>query len=286
MVERIHNYWLAFIGKPNNIMNAAKNILVFTILSHSLMNHLNAQAAKGDEYFNLAEEFRKKLKPDSAVMYYDLAAADFQLQKNTERSITAYNNIGVILTRQDKYEKAKEYLDKALYRGLSTSGINSLEVARTYISLGVVYNAMAEYDQSLKHHFKALSIRILKSGEIDADVATSYGNIGNVYLNKKDFDSSVEMHLKAMNIREKLNGSKSVEVTQSYYHLGNAYREKQDYKTSIEYFQKALENKIAERGEKHKELARYYKSISEVYYLMKDNEQGDFYKARSQEMGS
>ncbi len=94
------------------------------------------------------------------------------------------------------------------------------------------------------------------------------------------------MHLKAMNIRGILYGKKSVEITQSYYHLGNAYRENRDYKTSIEYFQKALENKIAERGEKHKDLARYYKNISEVYYLMKNKEQGDFYKTKSEEMES
>ncbi len=133
----------------------------------------------------MAEEFRKNLKADSALIYYDLAAADFQLQKNIDKLMTAYNNIGIILTREDKYEKAKEYLDKSLSMGLSSTDTNSLTVARAYISLGVIYNALEEYDQSLKHHFKALSIRILKSGENDADVATSYGNTGNVYLHKK-----------------------------------------------------------------------------------------------------
>ena len=57
-----------------------------------------------------------------------------------------------------------------------------------------------------------------------------------------------------------------------------------DYKTSVEYFQKALDNKITQLGEKHKDLARYYKSISDVYYLMKNKEQGDLYKTRSEEI--
>ena len=275
----------SFYCPKKDSMNAAKNIILHAVLSIYLLNNLNAQSINNaQEDYRVAEEFRKNLKPDSAVIYYERAAAGFERTQNTDQLIATYNHLGIILTRQDKYQRAKEYLDKALSRGLSSTDTNSLAVARTYISLGVVYNALEQYEQSLKHHFKALFIRISRLGENDAEVATSYGNLGNVYLNKKEFDKSLEMHLKAMTIREKLYGEKSVEITQSYYHLGNVYREKMDYKTSVEYFQKALDNKITQLGEKHKDLARYYKSISDVYYLMKNKEQGDLYKTKSEKI--
>ena len=87
-----------------------------------------------------------------------------------------------------------------------------------------------------------------------------------------------------MKIREQLLGKESVEVIQSYIGLGNAYKEKKDYKTSIDYFEKALQNKIKQRGQGHKDLVRYYNNISEVYYLMDNKAQGDFYKAKSEEI--
>jgi len=87
-----------------------------------------------------------------------------------------------------------------------------------------------------------------------------------------------------MKIREKLFGETSVEVIQTYTNLGNAYREKGVYKTSLEYFEKALKNKIIQCGEGHKDLAKFYKNISDVYYLMKNKEQEDFYKTKSEEV--
>lgn len=236
----------------------------------------------GEEHVKQAEIFRKDAKPDSAVMHYEKAAAEFKASGNMEGFINACNQIGIILTRQDKYEKAKTFLDQALSAGLSLPDSNHLLIATTYISLGVVYNAEEKYTQSLEAHHKALSIRLLKLGENHADVATSYGNLGNVYLNSQDYDRSIEAHLKAMKIRQALFGETGVEVIQSFTNLGNAHREKGDFKVSLEYFEKGLKSKIIQRGEGHKDLAKFYKNISDVYYQTNDKEKGDLYKAKGE----
>lgn len=258
--------------------------IAYTLFLLGSINNVNGQSSSlADEYILQADDFKKNLKPDSAIIYYEKASVEFQKLGNIEKFINAYNQIGIILTRQDKYEKAKTYLEKALSTGLSSLDTNNLVIATTYISLGVVYNAEENYNQSLIYHNKALSIRLLKLGEYDAQVATSYGNIGNVYRNSGDFDKSIDAHLKAMKIREKLFGEASAEIIDSYVGLGNVYREKKDYTTSLKYFEKALKNKIVQRGEGHKDLAKFYKYISDVYYLMENKEQGDFYKTKSEE---
>ena len=238
--------------------------------------------ATAEEYVNQAEVARKSSQPDVAVDLYEKAAVAFKASGNTEGFVDACNQLGIILTRQDKYEKAKTYLDQALSTGLASLEPNHLLVATTYISLGVVYNAEEKYGPSLEAHHKALSIRLLKLGENDASVATSYGNIGNVHLNNKAYDKAIDAHLKAMKIRKSLFGETSAEITQSFTHLGRAYREKKDYATSLEYFEKALKNKTQEKGEGHKELASYYKNISDIHYLMNNKETGDLYKARAE----
>ena len=62
--------------------------------------------------------------------------------------MNAYNQMGVILTRQDKYEPAKKYPGNALELGNSLPDSNSLTLATTSISLGVV-NAAEKNRMSL-----------------------------------------------------------------------------------------------------------------------------------------
>ena len=257
----------------------------YILFLFATINICNAQTVShGDEFVRLAEEYKRNQNPDSAFINYEKATVEFQKTGDSEKLVNSLNQMGIILTRQDQYEKAKVYLDKALLHGQTALDSNNLLIATTYLSLGVVHAAEGNFDQSLICHHKALSMRLLKLGENHADVATSYGNIGNVYLRSKDFDKSIEAHLKAKKIREDLFGKTGAEVTQSYTHLGNAYREKGNYKASLEYFEKALQNKILQQGEGHKDLARFYKNISEVYYLMENKEQGDIFKAKSENL--
>ncbi|MGB4970988.1 MAG: tetratricopeptide repeat protein [Saprospiraceae bacterium] len=260
-------------------MITTKNIIahaLFLLISIYIVNGQNNPIA--DDYIRIADDFKKNSKPDSAIIYYEKASVEFQALGNIEKFISAYNQIGIILTRQDKYEQAKTYLEKGLSTGLSSLDTNNLVIAMTYISLGVIYNAEENYDLSLICHYKALAIRLLKLGAYDAEVATSYGNIGNVHRNNKEFDKSIEAHLKAMKIREKIFGLTSAEIIESYVGLGNTYREKTDYSTSLVYFESALKNKITQRREGHKDLVKFYKYISDVYYLMGNKLKGDEYK--------
>ncbi len=243
---------------------------------------VNAQNNAGEQYTVLAESFRKSAKSDSAIFYFELAAKEFKKSNNTEGLANSYNQAAVLLTRQDKYEKAKAYLFNALTMGLSLTDTNNLLVATTYISLGVVFGAEENYSQSLLYHNKALAIRLLKLGENHSDVATSYGNIGNIYHRSKDYDRAIEAHLKALQVREKLFGKTGTELIQSYTNLGNAYREKKAYSTSLEYFNKALQTRIA-NAQPAKEMSPSYKKIYEVYYLIGDTANGDLYKAKAGE---
>lgn len=258
-------------------------IITCTLFLFASISHVKSQDMVADEHIKQAEAFKKNGNSDSALVYYEKASAEYQQSGNTEGFVNACNQAGIILTRQDKYEKAKTYLNNALSKNKLFSDSNHLLIATTYLNLGVVFSAEENYGQSLLFHKKALDIRLLKLGIYHADVATSYGNIGNVYLRSKDYDKALENHLQAMKIREKVFGNTGVEVVQSYNNLGNVYKERKEYKTSLEYYEKALQNKIAQLGEKHKDLARYYKSISDIYFLMGNKEQAEFYKVKSNE---
>jgi tetratricopeptide (TPR) repeat protein len=233
-------------------MKMLKTTIACTLFLLVSTGGIKAQSGqRADEYMRLAEESNKNLKRDDAISYYEKASVEFHALGHTEQFINSFNQIGLILTRQDKYERAKTYLDKALSTGLSTLGPNHLVVATTYLALGVVYAAEDNFVQSLEAHNKALQIRLLKLGKYDAQVATSYGNIGNVYFRKREYDRAIENHLIAKQIREKVFGKNSVQMVDSYRGLGNAYREKKSYKKSLDFFEKALRNRTIQLGHSH-----------------------------------
>lgn len=269
----------------STMMTTLKNISTSALIVLATLYHASGQSnALAENYVQRAIDFKKNMKPDSAIVYYEKASVEFTKLGNIEKLIDTYNQIGIILTRQDQYEQAKTYLNKALSAGLSTLDTNNLEIATTYISLGVIYNAEENYEQSLIYHYKALNIRLIKLGANHADVATSYGNIGNVHRNNKDYDLSIDAHLKALSIREKVFGPTSAEIIESYVGLGNTYRESKAYDTALEYFEKALRNKIIQRGEGHKDLVKFYKYISDACYLKGDQFKGDEYKTKYKEI--
>lgn len=164
-------------------MTISKNKLAFSFfLLASALTATGQTVSPVDDYIRLADDFKKNSKPDSAIFYYEKASAVFQEQGDIEKLINSYNQLGVVLTRKDEYEKATSYLEKALEAGLSLSDSNNLLIATTYLNLGVIYNAQENYKQSLVYHHKALAIRTQKLGDYHSDVATSYGNIGNVFF--------------------------------------------------------------------------------------------------------
>ena len=147
-------------------MTAIKTIIVLAFFAILSINTANGQAdTVAEDLLKTADEFKNKSQPDNAIVYYEKSAIEFQKNGNTEKAINAYNQIGTLLNRQDKYDQAKSYLEKALAIGLSLDDKNSLAIATTYITLGVTYGAENQFEQSLIYHNKSLSIRLLKLGK-------------------------------------------------------------------------------------------------------------------------
>lgn len=262
-------------------MNGTKLILAGMFTWNALAAYTQDSSA-AENNSRLAATYQQKMQPDSAIYFYDKASQTYNGAGMVEKEMNMLNQAGILLTRQDKYPPAKVRLLRALdlARGLPDS--NNAILATTYISLGVVYNAIDSIERSLYYHFRALQIRQLIFGEQNAQTASSYGNIGNVYLHARNFDKAIEYHLLALKVREHLFGPAGAEVIQSYTNLGNVHREKKEYDAALDHFLKALQIKIAQPSAQPKELSRFYENISEVYYLMNNQEQGDFYKNKSE----
>jgi tetratricopeptide (TPR) repeat protein len=104
--------------------------IIFILLYWGTINNLSCQNnTPDDSYYFKAKDFKKSMMQDSALIYFKKASIEYEKSHKIEQFINSYNEIGIILTRQDKYEEAKTYLDKALSLGLASLDSNNLSVA-------------------------------------------------------------------------------------------------------------------------------------------------------------
>ena len=266
----------------NQMTSRVLLVIAFALLASA--SSANAQSdPRAEEHLRAADDHYRNSRQEEAIASYEQAAVEFQRLGNGAMAAHSFNQIGVILTRQDKYESAKAYLGKALAAGQASAGSDDLTLASTLLALGVVHSAEGNFDQSLEAHRKALDIRLARLGKFDSNVATSYGNIGNVHFRKKDYDRAIEAHGIALQIRARVFGEHGPEIVESYRGLGNAYREKKDYPRALEYFARALSNKIAQHGATHRDVGRLYLQISEVHSLAGNQTKAEEYRLKSEE---
>ena len=88
-------------------MKTIKIIIIFAFLAILSINAANGQDhAIAEGFKKTADDFKSKSDPDNAIVYYEKAAIEFSKNGNTEKAIGSYNQIGALLNRQDKYDKA------------------------------------------------------------------------------------------------------------------------------------------------------------------------------------
>ena len=93
---------------------------------------------------------------------------------NTKGQAQCYKNLGTTLQSLSQYDKAREYLEKAL--AIDTGIGNRDGEATSYGNLGTLFHSLSQYDKAREYQEKALAFRI-KIGDRDGE-ATSYGVYG------------------------------------------------------------------------------------------------------------
>jgi len=178
------------------------------------------------------------------------------------RRAIVYNQYGIDLRLNSKYDEALEYLYKALDINLKTLGENHLDTAGNYNNIGSVYYYKKNYDKALEYYNKSLKIDLKTLGENHPRTAADYNNIGSVY--HKNYDKALEHYKKALEINLKTLGDNHPNTAITYNNVGLAYKEK-NHKKALEYFYKALEIDLKTLGENHPDTATTYNNIGLLY---------------------
>jgi two-component system, NtrC family, sensor kinase len=142
--------------------------------------------------------FRKSDYPN-ALAYYFKAQALFDEIGTHDNAM--YGNIGSIYRSLGEYEKALEYLFKALKASEKKGSKGS--IAATTCNIGVVYTSQQNYTKALDYLFKALKLD--EEGGYKEFASTVCSNIGNIYKTLKDYPLALEYHQRSLQIAEEID---------------------------------------------------------------------------------
>jgi len=158
-----------------------------------------------------SEESPNTTLPNKPMSYYENAII------SDPDNFFAYDQIGVLLLKDFKYDAAIEYFTTALE--INPGFPNS------YNNMGIALMKKANYKKAIDNFFEALKYK--------PQNATAYNNLGITYMKMFNYNTAIESFLKAIDINP---GSAS-----AYFNMGFTYRKMQNYEQAIESFKKAIE---------------------------------------------
>lgn len=201
------------------------------------------------EYLDVATSFLGEAyyfidQPENSEYYFLYLLDVNKRQKDTLGLASAYNNLAVLYSSEQAYDKALNHYQQSLKikkRLNDTSGIST-----TYNNIGVTYFYLEEYTKALDYYERSYALE--KAMNNAEGIATSYLNMGEVKGKLHRYAEAIEELNKSIAISDSLDD----EVTMEYGHqcLYDLYKERKDYQKALAHFEQLnnLKNKrIAER---------------------------------------
>jgi signal transduction histidine kinase len=173
----------------------------------------------------------------------------------------AYNNIADIYTRLEKFDKAIEFINKAL--PIFKLEGNNIGIAYNLNLNGTIYQNKKDWAEALKYLKLGLNIR-LKMNDV-AGAASSFVNIGNCCLELNIPDTALVYFRKGIEYYDKAGFTN---YGQSYISLGRYYSAKKDYPKAIYYLKEAIFKARETKSPINVQSA--HEALHRVYYCTKD----------------
>ena len=145
---------------------------------------------------NLGSVFQSVGQYDKAKEYLEKALAIRIQIGDKEGEASSLGNLGSVFRSVGQYDKAKEYLEKALAIRIQIG--NKEGEASSLGNLGSVFQSLGQYDRAIKYLEKALSIRI-QIGDKGGEAA-DWGNLAVLYLSIGEFFAAEDYSERALSI--------------------------------------------------------------------------------------
>ncbi len=150
----------------------------------------------------------------------------------------AYNNLGLLLSREGRSEDAIKAYEKAVENLLYQTP------ERAYNNMGIEYEKLGRLEEAKNAYLRAISL--------SPQFPAPYYNLGRLYSRQGRLDRAVEYLEKAVSLNPGF--------VSAYYQLGEVYLERKEYDKALESFKKVVK---LSKTEEVREMARKYIELLE-----------------------
>jgi CHAT domain-containing protein len=225
---------------------------------------------------------------DTALGYYNAAESVYLNNNFADNSllISIYGNKLNIYTIKGEYNKALEYVEKAIrsvQENSRTALSKQLSTSSLYLNSGVVYYHLNDFDHALAAFEKSISLKekydLSGKDNVYLHFAITYEKIGNKQLADRYFNLSIRQS-------EIENKSFSINLSNTYLEYGNFLISIHENIKALTVIQKALFINIKNLGEKNQFTTNSYQLMGDYYRGIKDYQSALTYYQKALVSGS
>lgn len=168
-----------------------------------------------------------------------------------------YNNLGVLFSDWQEFDKSLSYYRKALAIADSMGSID--EASRLYNNMGTIYWYKENNDSALLFYLKSLDYRE-RSGDKNGK-AHVLNNLGMYYGSMAKYQKSLLYFQQSVTVFEEIFNRMG--MTMALYNLGSVYQELEEFDLATKYFSESLS--IAETQGFGDYMLANYQALNEVF---------------------
>lgn len=235
----------------------------------SLANNATGEISSLEKRLSVAQNQTARLQNAKALKAQgELAASgyDFQLLKNGQYKITAYENLGNIYKNLNNLSSAMDYFKDAISFNPDNPKLHflygvMLDEAKNYEASMEQYNLALKYGDKSPELLEILENKWTQNIVNNPNDAQSYINLGAIYQKQGNFEAAKTQYLKAAN----LDSSDDT----SLYNLASLYTQQKNYQEAINIYDKLLLKKpnnikvLEYKANALKELQRYDETLKQ-----------------------
>ncbi len=169
-------------------------------------------------------------------------------------TLESYHDIGSFLIWNQRYEEAKEYVEKAFY-GRSKHpemGPTNPYTNSSRHSMAIILYRQGKYDESIRLFQNVLELTITAEGPNHPNTFTTMNVLGNVYMAKEDYKNAEKYFLKCFEGRKTIFAADSPDIASSHLALGQVYRNLKQFEKSHDHFKTVYDFRRKNFGPHHR----------------------------------
>lgn len=247
--------------------------LVFTDGSFFGDNTLLASLAAAHHLLGNVDDERGNSEGARNQFFKSLRAFKKFLPETHPLLSSSYNNIGSMFYKDDKYEEAIEFHQKALDCQLKSPSPDTDAVSIYSANIGAVYYEQKDYDNAVKHLQRAVKIIEKTAAGTKADTLINvYQKIASCFWRTDKAKEALGYYVKTLKLQLSAVPQDTHSISVTYFNLSTAYASIGDLDMAAESAEKSIEQLLKTRPEDHdevKENRAQLESVRQKQWLQK-----------------